>query len=83
MAWKRRRKWRLRRAVLEDRHSVHREMLRYVERCDLDKLRKRTMSATQKLAKRSAGLRDQAQITAAYGRAARRASRHPSVTAQR
>jgi len=44
-----------------------------VERCDLDKLRRRTMSATQKLAKRSAGPRDQAQITAAYGRAARRA----------
>lgn len=64
---------RLRRAVLEDRHPIHRDMLRYVARCDLDKLRKRTMSATQKRSKRGASFRDHAQITAAYGRAARRA----------
>jgi CHAD domain-containing protein len=64
---------RLRRAVLEDRHPMHRHMLRFVERCNVDKLRKRTLSLTHKASKKAGAAKHQAQITAAYARAARRA----------
>jgi CHAD domain-containing protein len=67
---------RLRRAVLEERHGVHKDMLRRIERCNIDKLRKRTMSATRKRSgKSAAAAKDPEQIMAAMARAARRAER--------
>ena len=64
---------RLRRAVLEDRHPMHRDMLKYVEHCDLGKLQKRTLAVTRRASKKSSVAKDQTQITGAYARAARRA----------
>ena len=63
---------RLRQAVAEERQSLHREMRRTVDRCDLDKLRKKAIAATRKAAKKART--DPERGAAALQRAGRRAA---------
>jgi CHAD domain-containing protein len=66
---------RLRRAVLEERRTLHRDMLAQLEDYDVGRLRKRALSATRKrVEQRAATSRDPAQRLAARARAARRAA---------
>lgn len=63
----------LRQAVMRERNDLREDMVRRIERCDLEKLEKRALSAARKAAKGSKKERRE-RIARAYARAAGRAA---------
>ena len=69
---------RLQQVVLEERQRLHRDMVRSIERCDVDKLTRKAIAAAQKHDQETGGKRrqrDTHRIQVARQRAARRAQR--------